>query len=473
MSLLQNLHKRSYYRIRLILTFSLVTIILVLVLSRISFYYVKDIYLSQLSEQAETLANVISSRLDSNFFLFLKFGSPTGSAEDYFRTIAGNNSGNNSQVFVFDSDLKILFHSDPAAVTGLPDQRLMLNITDIEDLDSGKTTTSLPFKGDDGKWYLWGFKRIAAGYWLGIQESAEKLERVDNYSRVFWLIGLGGVLATVILGWVAANSITKPINKLIKFSEEIGRGNSRGRKPENLKGEIEVLSEALDSMRNSLNRNQSEKEQILAQIAHEIKNPLGGIELFAGLIREDRISSKQDSDYPDKILSEVSRLKALIDAFLNYGRPVKPVIERVHLHTLLCEVQMLYSEILKKKNILFTFDVKDHSVYFDAGHLKQIFINLIANSIDAVEDKGVISISFEGSDDLWQIAVTDSGKGIKPENASNIFNPFYTTRKNGTGLGLSVCSKLAAENKAKLILNNSYPNGCSFILTNDTEYDYS
>jgi len=471
MALLRNLHNRSYYRIKIILTFTLVTVILVLILSRVSFFYLKDIYLSQLSEQAQTLANIVSDRIDPNFFLFLQVGEPTGSAQDYFQNLTRPQSGNRSAVFIFDSNLKIIFHSDSSVTRGLTDPRLLLNVSEIEKLDSNETTTSLPFKGDDGNWYLWGFKRISSEYWLGVQESAERLERVDQYSTVFWLIGLGGVIITIILGWIAANSITRPINQLVSFSEAIGKGNNKILKPGNMKGEMAVLSEALDEMRNSLNKSQNEKEHILAQIAHEIKNPLGGIELFAGLIREDQNNSALSSDYPDRILSEVGRLKALINAFLNYGRPVKPQPERVNLQTLFCELEVLFSDMLHKKQISLLFDVNDHHVYFDPGHMKQIFINLISNSIESISASGIVHIRFQGNDDLWQINVIDSGPGIKPENAAHIFDPFYTTRKNGTGLGLSVCNKLAAENKAKLILNNNYPDGCTFILTNNPDFE--
>lgn len=471
MALLRNLHNRSYYRIKIILTFSLLTIILVLILSRVSFYYLKDIYLSQLSEQAMTLADIVSERLDKNFFLFLQVGTPTVSTDEYFRNMTGSNSGSKSTVFLFDSELKIILHSDSSVTRGFPDPRLLLNTNEIEKLDSGETTTSLPFKGDDGNWYLWGFKRISDKYWLGVQESAERLERVDLYSRVFWYIGLAGVLITIILGWIAANSITKPINQLVKFSEAIGKGSNQNHKPQNLKGEMAVLSDALDKMRNSLLESQKEKEHILAQIAHEIRNPLGGIELFAGLIREDQNNSAINSGYPDKILSEVNRLKSLINAFLNYGKPVQPQPEWIDLKSLLCELEMLYSDILQKKQITFSFAVDDRRIYFDSGHLKQIFINLISNSIDAIDNKGKITIQLEGTDDLWKIIVSDSGTGIKPENISQIFDPFYTTRKNGTGLGLSVCKKLANENTANLYLVNKYPGGCSFILTNNIDYE--
>jgi two-component system, OmpR family, sensor histidine kinase BaeS len=89
------------------------------------------------------------------------------------------------------------------------------------------------------------------------------------------LIGLGGVILTILAGWFMANAIVKPLNKLIKFSTEIGKGNFNVDSPAAMHGEIKMLSEAMDKMKNELLLNHKERENLLAQIAHEIRNPLG------------------------------------------------------------------------------------------------------------------------------------------------------------------------------------------------------
>jgi signal transduction histidine kinase len=97
--------------------------------------------------------------------------------------------------------------------------------------------------------------------------------------------------------------------------------------------------------------------------------------------------------------------------------------------------------------------------------LKQIFINLISNSIEAIGENGTINIFSEITDKSSYFRISDSGRGIKTENLNNIFNPFFTTKKNGTGLGLAICRKLCHQNNAQIEVTNNLESGCEFVIT--------
>jgi signal transduction histidine kinase len=259
-----------------------------------------------------------------------------------------------------------------------------------------------------------------------------------------------------------AGSITKPLNRLVYFSSEIGKGNFNASVPANMHGEINTLAVAMENMKTGLAKNQKEKEDLLAQIAHEIRNPLGGIELLASLTKEDLQKEKKDTGYLDKILKEVNHLKVLITSYLNYSRPVIANPGILDLSKISKEIENIFDKPMKNKDTHLVFNFSADNIYFDEDHLRQILINLVSNSLESICEKGMIEISTQSINHCWVINIKDNGAGIPEENLNIIFNPFFTTKKEGTGLGLAICKKLCTENKAELAVSNNYENGTTF-----------
>jgi signal transduction histidine kinase len=266
-----------------------------------------------------------------------------------------------------------------------------------------------------------------------------------------------------------ANAIVKPLNKLIRFSSEIGKGNFDERIPSSMHGEIKQLSNAMDKMKNDLTRNQKEREDLLAQIAHEIRNPLGGIELLANLVMENKSVDLKDKEYLDSILKEVQGLKRLITSYLNYGRPVPVNPEWINPEKVFYEIESIFKNQIRQRNINYSVINSLEKIYFDPSHLRNILLNLVANSLDSVQDNGMVSIASEKNNGHWLISVKDNGSGIKKENLNKIFNPFFTTKKEGTGLGLAISKKLCKENKAELLAENLNETGAVFIIKKENK----
>jgi len=214
-------------------------------------------------------------------------------------------------------------------------------------------------------------------------------------------------------------------------------------------------------MRFDLSINQKEKENILAQIAHEIRNPLGGIELLANLTKEDFEKENRNSEYIDRIIKEINGLKALITAFLNYSRPAAANQSWIDLSALFSEIKNFFISSLKRKSIEFNYEDSIKNIYFDSEHLKHILMNLITNSIESSRDNGMILVKSFMENNKWVILVNDNGIGINTNYGSKIFDPFFTTKKEGTGLGLSICKKLCKENEAELVFDSD-GNGTTF-----------
>jgi signal transduction histidine kinase len=457
MNTIKKIFNRSYYKLRIILIFSIFTIALVLITSRVNYIFVRDLYLEQLKEQVNNSSRLVAEQIDKTFLNLIQIGTPIKPTQVYFQDIFNRyiKIHTYSQVFLFDKNFSVLVHSNKNYLTGNQESQLLFNKKEILELRTNQSTTSLPFKGDDGKWYLWSFYRLNDSVWLCLQESAYRLEKVEDFSNTFWYIGFAGIIITIILSWFVAQSISKPVDSLVKFSSEIGKGNLSFPTPGNLKGEMSILSNALEKMRNDLSTSQKDKENMLAQIAHEIRNPLGGIELLANLTKEDLNKGNKNPEYIERILKEINGLKTLISVFLDYSRPAAANQSWVNIQRLILEIKNLIQDKLKDKNIQLTYEDNIKNIYFDEEHLKHIIMNLLYNSIESVSNNGRINIEVKQENNKWEIIISDNGNGMQTADFSKIFEPFYTTKKNGTGLGLSICKKLSHENNAELIFEKN------------------
>lgn len=458
---MKNLLQKYYYKIRIILTFCIVTFILVLIMSRIGYYYLRDVYLTQLSQQAQSISYLLAKQIENKYLNLLQIGIPGNISRDYFSNLMNKYNLPQSKIFIFDKSLTVLVHSVKSDETGTYEPRLLLNQKEIFELEIHNSIATLPFKGKDGNWYLWAFYRLNTNYWLGLQEGADQLHKVEAFSKLFWYIGLIGVFVTIVLGWFVARTITRPIDRLAQFSYQIGKGDFKAKIPKGMRGEIKLLADSMDKMRLDILKSHKDKENMLAQIAHEIRNPLGGIELLANLTKEDILSGKANTEYLDNILKEITELKSLITAYLDYSRPHHAKPEWINLWKFSNEIISLLSETVNKKNIQFKINIINDTILFDPHQLKQVFINLISNSIESIEKNGTILLESTQINENWKLSIKDTGKGIKSGNLSTIFDPFFTTKNDGTGLGLSICRKLCEENNAELIVENYKPKECT------------
>jgi two-component system NtrC family sensor kinase len=192
--------------------------------------------------------------------------------------------------------------------------------------------------------------------------------------------------------------------------------------------------------------------ELSAGIAHEINNPLAVIGEEAGwmqdlLKRENLKDLKELDDFKDslrEISQQAGRCKEITHKLLSFARKMESVIKDVDLHKLLEEILAMREREASYSNIKFFKKFRDHlpMIYSDPSLLRQVFLNLINNAMDAIQKGGEITIETEiGEGDSVEVKVGDTGTGIPKENLGKIFDPFFTTKPpgKGTGLGLSIC----------------------------------
>jgi len=188
--------------------------------------------------------------------------------------------------------------------------------------------------------------------------------------------------------------------------------------------------------------------QLAAGAAHEIRNPLTSIRSTIQYLEKDLKDTAKRGLIVD-LIGEVDRINDIIEGLLSFSKPGKPQRETVNLRNLLEQTLNLVATTVRKRRIDLTFEYSSEETTFmaDPAQLKQVFLNIIMNALQSMEDGGRFKITvalkrhegFPGQNKTaFLIAFTDNGVGIPNEDLDHIFDPFFTTKKDGTGLGLSI-----------------------------------
>ncbi|RLB41899.1 MAG: hypothetical protein DRH12_07010 [Deltaproteobacteria bacterium] len=186
--------------------------------------------------------------------------------------------------------------------------------------------------------------------------------------------------------------------------------------------------------------------QLVAEITHEIKNPLMTIGGFARQVArtapDEKVAKKLNI-----IVAEVKRLEDLLTDLREYYLPRKLELGPVDIKQLLLEIKSMLKDTCEKKNIKITanFDEKLGLVLGDTARLKQVFLNLVKNAMEATQRDGHIHLEAKAMGDKVKVSVTDDGPGISEEDQAKIFSPFFTTKSHGSGLGLCVTKRIVDE----------------------------
>jgi len=182
--------------------------------------------------------------------------------------------------------------------------------------------------------------------------------------------------------------------------------------------------------------------EMAVAIAHEIRNPLGSIELFAGLIKREA-TKEEHKKWAESITTVVKSINNLISNMLLFARPFQVEKEEFFIKPFIEETLKLAHHALREKEIEVSIKGDDNlKINADKELLRQVILNLIINSVQAIREKGKISIEFYREEDRIVLLVTDTGPGIPSENLKKIFDPFFTTKRRGTGLGLAIVHRI-------------------------------
>lgn len=215
---------------------------------------------------------------------------------------------------------------------------------------------------------------------------------------------------------------------------------------------------------------------LAAGLAHEIRNPLGGIKGAAQLLRRSLDRDSSLLEYTHIMTREVDRVNLLIEQLLDLSRPAKLEIVPLNIHEVLEDVLLLELKTKAKPTITVKklFDPSLPPIRGDRNRLTQVFLNLVRNGCQAMDDSGTLTITTRLDTDryvrgqgtgrskfIW-VEIADQGIGIKEEDLLHIFSPFFTTKNSGTGLGLAVCYWIIKEHGGIIRVETSEGKGSTF-----------
>ena len=209
--------------------------------------------------------------------------------------------------------------------------------------------------------------------------------------------------------------------------------------------------------------------ELAAGVAHEIRNPLNSINIITQRIQKEFEPKEDIEDYSNLlsiVRSEVHRVNNIIKQFLEYARPPKLQIGNFSINEIMDEsISIIESEAILKE-IKINKDYNANIVIeIDKEKIKQVFINLLRNSIDAIDTNGVIICSIKLKSQEIELSVTDNGSGIPNDLKSKIFNLYFTTKQSGTGLGLSIVHQIISEHNGSIEVVSKPEGGTTFKIT--------
>ena len=353
--------------------------------------------------------------------------------------------------------------ADNASI-GTHDFRADLDRVEINRVfDKGRTTSSVTFEGKDGKSYKAGYAPVRANapdepevvLALRAQAPASYFSRLAVLRDRLFVWGAGLTLVSILAAIITTLFITRNVRRLAAAAERIGGGDLRERVVISTRDELGVLGQTMDRMRVQLAERDARTQQMLAGIAHEVRNPLAGMTLFAGILRDELPESDERRSHVDRIQRELGYLERVVNDFLEYARRPKPELGTVELDELLPEVAQLGSS----DTITIAVEPTTLDARADRGQLRRALLNLAKNAVQAAAAAGhhgadVVRLSARIAGDELHVAVWNRGVEISPETSGKLFEPFYTTREKGTGLGLAFVREIAIDHHGRIEISS-------------------
>jgi signal transduction histidine kinase len=309
---------------------------------------------------------------------------------------------------------------------------------------------------------------------------AENNRRLSNYR----LGGTTGLLSfalgiAVVIGW----RFTKPIEELAGAAHRVASGDLDFRVGINRRDEVGQLATTFNEMiaglktkleleeRLSLSERAAVIGRLTQAIAHEIRNPLNVINLSVDQVRakyapEDEARAKQFTRLLSSVKDEIARLRNMVNDVLNFGRPAHLSVEKININDLMEETVQLVRPQAEEQGVEITFerDGGPAEVMGDPERLKSCLSNITINALQAMPAGGMLLVRVHSPDGKVEVTVSDTGLGISPESINKVFEPYFSTKKSGFGLGLAVTKKIVEEHHGSIEVRSQVNRGTTFTM---------
>ena len=299
---------------------------------------------------------------------------------------------------------------------------------------------------------------------------------------VLVVAGAGAVAICAVLIVALAYLIQRPMVELQEQIARVGNGNldasvsfskrndEIGDLGRNFNRMVQQLRESRDEIER-LHRTQMSRAEHLstlgelaAGLAHEIRNPLAGIAGVIEIVGRDLPATSPARGVVKDVRLEIAQINRILTDLLETARPRAPEMRASDLNTTIEHAIMLARQQVLSKPIAIDLqkDPNLPEVEHDSDQIHQVLLNLLLNSVQAIDGHGSVVVEIGSQESFATVKVTDTGKGIPAETLPNIFRPFFTTKGNGTGLGLSLARRIVEEHRGRIEVSSQVGKGTTF-----------
>jgi len=297
--------------------------------------------------------------------------------------------------------------------------------------------------------------------------------------QILVVFGLS-LIAGIVLSVIASRGITRPIMQLIHASKNVNNCKIEGGLKSPKCAELRILTESFKKMHENVLEYEEEKSRLesveitknlAAGIAHEIKNPINTVGLIADYLQANLSPDDPEKRYEfyklsENMKNELKRINRIVEGFLRLTKPGGYNFKKEDINSIIqYNVSILEQELIRHGiKIHLNFNSALPAVKVDRDRLNQVFSNLILNAIEAMPRGGDITITTEPDGEKVSIQVSDNGFGIPQEDIRKVFNPYFSTKEQGFGLGLTLIQDIIHNHKGRIAVQSEKGKGTDFTI---------
>ena len=307
------------------------------------------------------------------------------------------------------------------------------------------------------------------------------LKTINERKTLLFIMVIIGPFFTVGLAFFLIRGLTRPVNSLLDATRRLKSGDLDHRigKLDDEFGEVAAsFNEMADSLKKQMQEMQRTEQlricgEMAAGLAHEIRNPLAGMKVSIEVLLSELIMEERDKEVLLKVVEQIRNIELMMKNLINYARPVAAQPVRFNVNKIL-EKSIFFIEKHPsfisgdpRKQLIRELDETLPEIVADPQQLQQVFLNLLLNAADSIPEGGTITVRTLHDKQAKTVAVVlrDTGKGIPDELMEKIFQPFFTTKGKGTGLGLAVSKRIVEEHGGSIEVSNNVSGGVTFAIT--------
>ncbi len=446
---------RATILVKLLLAFAVPSLTLFALFGYVALEVTRRDLDAELGTRLEALAASASTHVRGKYLVPLSAGDEQERGyQNVVVKLRAVSEATGARLYVFDREFASRADSSEGVAIGTRYYHAELDRVELERVFAGGTASSLTFEADDGRRVKAGYAPVRASETepeivlvIGAEAPAAYFARLDDLRASLLVWGAGLTALVLAATFVVALLITRPVRALAAAAARIGQGDLARPIALASRDELGVLASTMETMRAQLAERDARTQQMLAGIAHEVRNPLTGIQLYAGILR-DELAGDERAAHAVKIDREVGYLERVVSEFLDYARRPAPEPVALDAAALVREVAELLGADAAAADLEIEVDAPTAAVpvVADPGQLRRALLNLGKNAIQAAAEVGergrAVRLAVEAEVGVVELTVWNRGAMIPDPARARLFEPFFTTREQGTGLGLAFVAEI-------------------------------